>query len=189
MGGFSEILIQTGYYFVAMCIGIFLISIIQRGLFWPFVKVRLSFGKLIMVKSRAVHRDYFMVGKIEEGFLVYGDKLNGKRISIKNNSFFYRVCGLMWVDVEDEKGALCKPDYSTEPGFDAVKYNNLYVRTLMRPSVADNQDKIIIGALFLIIVLIIVAGFLVYQNGYSLDFALTKLNQLAAAGKGVIIKG
>ena len=186
---FQEILIQAGYYGVAMSIGIFLISIIQRGLFWPFVKVRLSFGKLIMVKSRAVHRDYFMVGKIEEGFLAYGDKANQKRISIPDSSFFYRVCGLMWVDVDDEKGALCKPDYTTASGFDPVKYNNLYIRTLMRPSVADNQDKLIIGALLLIIVLIIVVGFLVYKNGYSLEFIISKISQLAAAGKGIVTKG
>ena len=185
----QEILIQASYYFVAMSIGIFLITIIQRGLFWPFIKVRLSFGKLILVKVRVVHRDYFMVGQMEESFLVFGKKQGQKRIVIPDNSFFYRLCGLMCIDVDGESSALCKPDYSTVTGFDAVKYNNLYVRTLFKPAVADNQDKIMIGCLILIVVLCAGLGFLIYKNGYSLEFIIQKVGELAAAGKGVVVKG
>jgi hypothetical protein len=184
---FFEILIQAGYYFIAMIIGVLLISLMQRGMFWQIIKVRLSFGKLVLVKLRQVHRDYFSIGKIQDGFLVFGEKKQERRIAIPDNKFFYRLSGLICVDVHDEKNALCSPDYSAVPGFDAIKYNNLYIRTLFQPTVTDNQDKIIMGALVLIVILIVGVGFLVYKNGYSLEFILGKVNDLISSG-GVISK-
>ena len=70
-----------------------------------------------------------------------------------------------------------------------VKYNNLYIRTLYKPAVADNQDKIIMAGLFLIIVVVAIVGFLVYKNGYSLNFILENINQLSTKTTGIVMRG
>lgn len=185
----KEILIQAGYYLISMSIGIFLISLIQRGIFWPLVKARLGFGRYVLVKLRQVHRDYLMTGEIEDGFLVFDKKENQRRIALPDNSFFYKVSGLTFIDVEDESGSLCRPDYTTTSGFDPKKYNNLYIRTLYKPTVMENQDKIIMGGIFLIIVLLAIAMFMIYQNGYSLEFITGKIAELGTATKGIITRG
>jgi hypothetical protein len=182
----QELLLQVAYYFVAMLFGLVLSGLLLRGYFGVLIRVRLSWGKLLVVKIRQVHRDYIKVGEVKDGFLVYGRKQTEKRIAIPSNEYFYRVGGLMWVDVDEELNALVKPDYSGVSGFDAVKYNNLYIRTLFKPSVADNQDKIIIIGLLLIVVLIVVVGFLVYKNGYSLNFLVEKAGATIEATKNVI---
>ena len=182
----QEILIQAGYYFVAMSIGVFIFGIMLKGVFWKLVKVRLSFGRLILVKVRQIHRDFLIVGEVDDGFLVFGKKGQQKRVTIPGNEFIYRVGGMQWIDVDEETGAVCGADYIGVSGFDPVKYNNLYVRTLFKPSVADNQEKIIIGALGLAIILIVVVGFLVYKNGYSLTFLTQAIGQVVQTGQGVI---
>jgi len=164
----NPILIQTIYYAVVMFLSIFAISMIQPGFFWAYMRVKLSFGRLIVVKVRAINRDFFKVGKIEEGFLIFKSNEGYKRIDIKNKSVFYRVMGTTWMDLEDSTSNLCSVDYSVVQGFDSVKYNNLYLRALYKPKEALSMDRLILGGIILVLIGI---GFLVYlmiMNGDSL---------------------
>lgn len=179
----NPILEQTIYYAMVMIITLFLIGILQRGFFWKFFKVKISFGKNILVKIRAVNRDHYAVGRIEENFLVYKKNKKEKRICIKDKSVFYRSLGTSWVDVDEEKSSLVKSDHSVVDGFDAVKYNNLYKRTLYSPQIADNKDKIIIGCLILIIVLCGALAFFLYKHNYLIE---QLMGQVAQINKGIV---
>ena len=180
----QDLLLQAGYYLIVLAIGMFLISMLQKGFFMPFLKVRASFGNKIMVKIRAVNRDYFRVGWIEDAFLVFKSSDGEKRINVPDSSVFYRVMGTTWCDVDEVKNALVKPDFTVAPGFDAVKYNDLYIRALYRPSVSDNTDKLMIGLISLAIVLIVICGFLVYKNGYAIEYIKEVINNIS---KGIIV--
>ncbi len=167
----SEIFIQAGYYFVVMVLTLLLMGgLLQKGFFWNFFRVKISFGKYILIKIRTVNRDYFRIGRIEDSFLVFKSFDGTKRISLKDNSAFYRSIGVLWIDIDEETNAISKTDYTAMPGFDSVKYNNLFVRTLYRPSATDKNEKIILGAIMLCVALVVIVGFLVYQNGYTLEF-------------------
>lgn len=169
---------QMIYYLVVMVLGWFFVGFIQRGFFLRYVRVKLSFGRLIMVKIRALNRDYFRIGKTEEGFLVFKGTDGHRRISIKDRDVFYRVMGTIWVDVDDEKGALVKPNFSTVTGFDAEKYDNLYKRTLYKPAIADNKDKIIFGALVILLIVTALAVVLAYKNSTQIDAVIQAVNSL-----------
>jgi hypothetical protein len=185
--GFNEILVQTGYYAVTMILTVGLIGILLKGFFWKFIKVRLSFGKYVMVKIRAVNRDHYAVGRINEGDLVYmAGKYEEKRLNIADNSVFYRSLGLIWVDVDEMLNCIIKPDMDIIEGFDAVKYNNLYVRALTRPSIADNKDRMMLGIALLLAVLIIGIGFLVYKQGVQLEDIARAVGSL---NKGMMVAG
>lgn len=159
---FNQLLIQTGYYAIVMLLCFAIVSFLQRGYFLRFFRVKLSFGKLLMVKIRAVNRDYYRVGKIEDKFLVYKFKKQDiKRIAVKDKDVFYRSLGVTWVDTEEESNNLCRPDYTIVPGFDAIKFNNLYIRSLYRPVIADNMDKIIITAIIVAIIAIVIIWFMI----------------------------
>lgn len=177
----NEVFIQAGYYGIVMLLSLTLAGFIQRGFFWKFIKVRISFGKLIMVKLRAVNRDYYKVGHIEEEFLVFKSKDGERRIPIPDSSYFYRSIGVTFIDVDDKNSALCKPDYTTAGTFDAEKYDNLYKRTLMRPQLNDKMQKALI--------IIAIVGALAAIVAAGLAYKIMANQQIIIAGLDALKKG
>lgn len=182
----NPIIEQTLYYFVVLILAFFVIGFILRGFFWKFIRVRLSFGRFILCKLKAVNRDYYATGHIEENFLILTTHKNTRRICIKDSSVFYKSIGVTWVDIDDQKNALVKPDFSTVDGFDPVKYNNLYKRTLYKPSIADNKEKMVIGGIILIIILCGILAFFLYKQNYLLEFLGKQLESLKGSVSGII---
>lgn len=189
MSGFEVIWIQAGYYFIVMVITIFLIGIFQKGFWGHFVRVKLSFGRLLMVKIKAVNRDYFRTGRIEDGFLIYksiNKDEEEKRMVISDSNEIYYAVGCRWIDVHEELNCILSPDLSGVTGFDAVKFSNLYVRALTKPVISDKKEKILIMGFFLLVVLMVVVGFLVYKQGMQLDKIAILITE---TGKGVLVAG
>ena len=147
---------------VILAIAIMIVSLPQRSFVWKFLKVKLSFGRLILGKIRAINRDYFAVCWIADGFLIYKiDRKNYKRIAIKDKDVFYRSLGVNWVDIDEEKNCLAKSDYSGVSGFDAIKYSDLYKRALYKPTINDDTFNFRI-VMIMVGIVIIVAGFTLF---------------------------
>lgn len=159
------IFMQAIYYSVVMILSFLIVSFLLKGFFWKFFKVKLSFGRLVLIKIRAINRDYYKVGKFEEGFIVFKDKKFWKRLAIEDKNILYRSLGVYWVDLDEEKNALSKTDYTPVPGFDAGKYANLYTRALYKPSIQDNKERLILGLLFIIVIGIAIGLFMLYAQG------------------------
>lgn len=191
------VFVQAFYYSIVMLLTIFFASLLQKGFFFKYMRVKLSFGRLIMVKIRAVNRDYFMVGNIEEGFLVYKIKISGKkfrkRIRVPGNDYFYKAIGVSWIDVDDEKNAICKPDYSVVSGYDAAKYDNLLQRAMTRPSVADRKEQIMILLIIVSLLVIIASVYLSYKNSTNIDIIKAQVNSMKplidTMSKGIVAPG
>ena len=164
----TQILIQTASYASVMILSFFIMSIMFRGYFWKYIKVRLSFGKYLMVKLRSTMRDYFTVGWVEDGFLIY--KAQDKsiiRIAINSaDKVVYRCLAVNWIDIDDEKHCICKVDYSAVDGFDSKKFSDLLTRALMRPTINSTQEKIILICCFITLILAGAAAYLSYL-GYA----------------------
>ncbi len=182
----NPIIEQALYYFVVLLLAFIVIGFLLRGFFWKFIKVRTSFGRFILCKLRAVNRDYYAVGEIEENFLVLTTKKQTRRICIKGNSVFYKSIGITWVDIDDQKNSLSKPDHKGVSGFDPVKYNNLYKRTLYAPAIADNKDKMIMGGIILILVFCGIIAFFIYKQNYLLEYQGTLINGVKAVCNGIV---
>lgn len=194
MSLFTDILIQAACYGFAMLIPIGLIAILFKGFFFKYIRARASFGRLVLVKIRSSLRDHYALGKVEDGFLIYKANKEEKRLAIDDPSAFYKSLAVSWVDVDEVKNAIAKADYSTVPGFDAIKVNDLYVRALQRPAIAGTQDKIIMGLIALVGVLTLVSigfGYLIFTQGKDLLPAINGVSStcsaLAEAAKGTIV--
>ena len=188
----SQLLIQTGIYAVLMLLSIFLVSALLRGFFLKYVKVRMSFGKLILIKVRSVLRDYYVVGKIQDGFLIFKKNKQEMRIAIDAKlKKIYRCLSVNWIDIDEEKNAICTVDYEAVSGFDIEKFSNLLTRALTRPTVKSNETKIIIVMLILVIVGILAVVYLGYTNREMLQQLPGLINgavqNVAAASKSNII--
>lgn len=152
----NPIVQQTITYFVVLLIGFMMVAFLQKGFFLKYLKVRMSFGKSIMVKIRSLNRDYFQVGEVVEGFLIYKHGKDLKRVAIKDKDFSYRCLAIQFVDVDEEKNCIIKINFDTIEGYDAIKYSDLYKRALYKPTIQeiDKLQKIFI---ILIIVNIVIA--------------------------------
>jgi hypothetical protein len=190
------VITQAIYYGIVMILSVLLISFLQRGFFWKYVKVRASFGKYVLVKLRAVNRDFFAVGWVEDNFLVY--KSHGQRrqhsLQKAGSKAFYKSLGVTWIDIDETTNGIGLHDYSTATGYDAATFSNLYERTLYAPEVKDPKEKImfvlIIGGAIASIAAAIMA-FMAMQGNVDLTDQITKLVKIIAekavvtGGKGV----
>jgi len=173
----NAIFIQAAAYGALMIFTILGISIIFRGYFWIYIKVRTSFGRYLMVKIRSTMRDYFAKGWVEDGFLVY--KATDKtliRISLNSkDKTVYRCLGVNWIDVDDEKHSVCKTDYSTVEGFDSKKFSDLLTRALMRPAISSSQEKIILICCIGALIAAAAAAYLAYLCYSNTQIIITQL--------------
>jgi len=177
----NPIFAQALSYFTILMMAILLFSLTQRGFFFPFLRVKLSFGRLVLVKIRAVNRDYYKPGRIEEGFLVYKGSTGEKRLSIPDPSAFYRSLQCNFVDVDEEKNAICKPNYEIITGFDAEKYNSLYLRALYKPSIMDNKEKIMIGMLIAILLFQVLLAYFIYKTNGNMEGLTASIQSIKLA--------
>ena len=138
--------------FVIMTIPILLIAWFQAGFFMKWLKVRASRGKLTLVKVRGKLMDYWEWGQIRGTFLIYGVGEHKKRMVI-DDGVVYRCLGVTVVDTDETNNATCKVDYTAVTGFDASKFEDLYVRALFRPILDANPNSILI-----ILLVIVLAG-------------------------------
>lgn len=171
------VFVQAFYYGVVLFGTLALCGVFQRGFFWKYARVRTSFGKYVMVKIRTPLRDYFAVGEVIEGFLVY--KLKGEKIRyyIEDYKVFYKALAVTWVDIDEEKHAFSRTDYSAVSGFDAPKFESLNVRALMKPAERSLKEKLILFLLALVVIGVIIAIVISLRNANA-------INNLASAIPG-----
>lgn len=185
----NAIIQQALAYCVVFFLVLFVISLIQRGFFWKFMRARTSGGRLIICKLRQMTRDYFRLGRIEEGFLIFKGFDGDRRISINDPNVFYRSIGCTWVDIDDEKNALVKSDFSTVSGFDADKYNSLYLRALYKPQIVDSSTKLIILLLIIIIVAIGILVFFNYKSYNQIGILQSMVSSLKTTASNGVVAG
>lgn len=186
----NAILTQTIYYGILMVITIFIISMLFRGFFWKFVKVRASMGGKVLVKIRTPLRDYYTVGWIEDNFLCYKKKKDEVKIPFDGSmNVFYRSIGVYWVDVDEEKGAICKVDYSVVNGHDLNKESDLLKRAMMRPSIKSNTEKILLILIIAVAIGVLACVYLSYTNYSSLAVVKAEMYNFMASAKGTVVGG
>lgn len=192
---FESVLIQALYYGVWGFICIMFIAVLQRGFFYNYLKVRTSFGRLVMVKIRSPLRDYFARGEVIEGFLVYKIKRGFRdydtiRLNIpQNGQVFYKCMSVAWCDVDDEKHAICQTDYTVVSGYDAVKNNNLHTRALMKPTIASGQEKLMLFLIVVVGLLALVSCYFAYMSNANVSALMEGLPAMLKNMAGTVTGG
>lgn len=184
--------IQIGVY-LAVVIFVFLaLNFLSAGFLFKWFRVKSSRGALILMKIRTLNQDYFSVGKLEDGFLVWKDKKKSqKRLAItnKDQGAIYKSMGVSVIDIDDEKNAFQVHDWSKVSGFDAEKFEDLYKRALYKPALLDkNTQMILIGVI--VIGLLVAGGFyLTYQWHQEVLQAIQTLHNIGQPVSEAVIQG
>lgn len=174
---FYQVGIQIAAYLTVITLCFVAMNWFTNGFLIPSLRVRLSRGKFILVVCKSIGEDFYRVGKISNGFLIYKDKeKEEKRIAIKNSTSVSHLGATKYIVVNDEKNSILQADFSGISGFDAVKYNNLYLRALQAPDLQDKVIKIILVATVISAIASVVSLWLVYMQGVEISQIVTILN-------------
>lgn len=161
----NPIIQQALIYGGVILLTIIIMGFLLKGFMWKYLKVKQSRDKKFLIKIRGKQRDYFEVGEEEEGFIKFKHNKTTVRLSIPDKqNVFYRSLGVNWVDIDDEKFALSKTDYSPIAGHDPKKEDNFIERALTRPTVSTNMEKIIIILLIFVLIGCLASAYLGYMN-------------------------
>ena len=174
---------QTLGYGAVILLILFVISFLQRGFFWKYLRVKSSMGRLVLVKIRDINIDSYATGKIDGETLLFKHNKDNKTIAIKDRGVFYRSIGILWVDYDNSTSALIKCDFSAIEGFDSVKFTNLILRALYKPAITNNLEKVTIALLFILAILTAISLYFGYSNGVKLD----TLTLLVSNMKGSVV--
>ena len=158
-------------------VGVFILAtlvfnFLMAGFLRTYLMVKSSRGAKVLVQVVTVSRNYYRTGYVEDGFLVYKSATKKeKRLTIPQDlNVFYRSLNVTCISVDEEKNTIILPNGKNLSGFDAEKYNNLYLRTLYRPSVLNPQQQIMFVLTILnTILLIVLVGGLFFMLGKKVD--------------------
>lgn len=150
---------------VLMLVPIFVIAYFQAGFFGAWMKTRAGRGKYVLIKMRSKLRDHFTTGEIVGEFIVTGKKEKSRRYLLqdKNGTSIYRAWGIACVDIDEASGAVCSVNYQAVSGFDAEKFEGLYIRALYRPDLEESKEKLILIAIAACIAIGLVGLFLTWN--------------------------
>ena len=172
----TDILVRMGLYLAIMIVVLFILNIYTHNFFFKYIKVRASRGKKILIRVVGQISDYPIVGEPVEGSLKFKDRTKADKILQLPQGAVSKFLGINWVMVNEELNAVYLPDLKGVSGFDAIRYNNLYLRALYKPPTLDNKQKL----MFFGIIAIILGLVLVYIKLGDISSSITALKTVSA---------
>lgn len=196
------------YYFMASYIGIIVLVVgfiawWLSGFLGPYVRVKTSRGKLVLVCEHGALRTDWRAGRVQEAMLKYkprGSK-EFKLISI-TPTMVYRSMGVNCVEVDGITNvAFSRDNYAyhkkmlnakgeavdaveiapgIKGGHDAVRTDNMITRALMLPRLGDNQMKVVLVIVVIIAIILIANVFYSVQTYNAVTYIAGRVGNLTA---------
>jgi len=168
----SPIFTQAIYYGVVLILAIFIVSFMQKGFFWKFIRVKLSFGSRILVEKRSIPNYTYRVGFTEGGFLKFKDKKEGRsfvnRIALpEGKNVFYKSMGCWRVDIDPDKNCLLEPSLVGIQSYDPQRFDELMAAAIEAKE--PSKEKIILISLVILGILVGVSLYFLYNNSKVLE--------------------
>lgn len=171
-------------YAIVIVGGFIFFNWLSNGYLIKLISVKSSRGKKILIHIKSKLQYYIVIGKLEGDFIVYIDRearankqKTPKRVVIDSQGF-YRDLGVWNVNIDEASNNIFKPTGETIPGFDAIKYANLYERALLKPT-PEMKDKIFIIIILIIVIISLFLCIALFVKVQQLDIAIKGLSQVS----------
>lgn len=166
------------YNIIIVCIiffvPFFFFNWLSKGMFFRLMKVFASRGQKLLVEVIHPIQNYYVVGEVKEGYLFVKDRsvklskaVKEKRLYVNPDDVF-RSWGVNCLRYDETGNRIVKPDFSTVTGFDAIKQENLIIRSLYDPK-NSLQSKYQLFILIGVALLVLMVGYSVYNQGIMAD--------------------
>jgi hypothetical protein len=176
-----DVIVQITAYITILLIAIFFINWTTNGFVFPSIRCKLSRGRLTLVFVKTISGAYYKVGSIEDGMLLYKDNSkNKKHLTVPSAEYITHIGGTKAIIIDGDKNSVLKADFSSAKGFDAVKYENLYIRALTSPQLQDANLKIILLAAIVAAACAAGALWFVWLQGQQITQLLELVQNLGA---------
>jgi len=169
----NDIILIMASYLIIIFISFGILAFLQSGFLMPFLKVKTSRGKKILVKIRKSTGVDFVVAEEIEGQLVFKYFKETKRVN-HYKSGVYRSYNINCINVDPETWAVVSTNFDAVSTNDPNKTDSLIERAMYRPVKKTTREMII---LFLLVIIVIGVIFIAYK--------LTFLEQSIVALKSV----
>jgi len=170
----TDVYMIMASYTAVLFMSFFIIGWLQSGFFIPFLKVKTSRGKGVLIRIRKTTGSDYVAAKIDEGTLIFKYFKQKKRLSKFQNGL-YRSFNINCVDIDGETWGVINNDFTLVSSNDPAKTDSLIERALYSADKVSNKEIIII------VLLIIIAFGLIYV-GYKINFLETMINQVNTIG-------
>lgn len=172
-----EFYVYVGYGLFAMVAVTLVLNFMMGGLLRPFLEVKRSRGKKVLIRMRNNVQDYFVAGSVNEGILTFTDKEDNKRRLAMKKGVVSRAATVYWIEVDDETNTFFLRDTGESvSSYDPVKIDSYITRALVRPGLfGDETIKYVLLLLIVVLVAVGVVAFLTYKNGVAIEAALGAL--------------
>ena len=169
---------MIGSYLLTFIAGIVLIAYYQGNFFINWFRVKTSKDKKVLVRVLTMTDDYFRVGQIDEGILVFKDRLKETRRNTIGKKGIYRSMMVNCIDIDDVNNTYFdRESWKLVNGFDGKKYDALYERILMRPS---KKDMLLLIICIIVVVILLVVAYDTYLI-MQLQKSVVALGKVATA--------
>jgi hypothetical protein len=138
---------------------------LMGGKLIPFIKVKLSMGKKLLVHIRTMTHDYYKAGQIVEQQLIVKDlKGETRRLDVLDPACIYRASGVNNIVIDDAYNTIFNRQLDSTKGFDAIKNEHLHVRALYKPLLNNKMEKIMLVLLAVVLIIGLASVFFGFQN-------------------------
>jgi len=183
---YYEIIIVCIIFFVPF----FFFNWLSKGMLGKLMKVFASRGQKLLVEVIHPIQNYYVIGEVKEGYLFVKDRsvklskaVKEKRLYI-NTDDVYRSWGVNCLRYDETGNRIVKPDFSTVSAFDALKQENLIIRSLYDPK-TNLQQKYQLFILIGVALLVLMVGYSVYSQGIIADQVVIIGKQVALLSANV----
>lgn len=177
MSGLSSSLWIVGSYIVAGVVFYLGINFLTKGFIGQYLKVKMSRGRLVLVKCYDITDTFYKAGKFDtrKNLVVKDRQKKAHTFSKVDKSYIGRELGMNVIEVDLIKGIIIKKDFSTATGYDLTMVDDIVNRALMLPKL--NKDDVWETAEKIILIVILVGiGVAVYllltQQGASCNCSI-----------------
>lgn len=152
-----------GSYIVIIILIYVIFNFVTKGFISQYLKVKISRGKLILVKCYDVTDTFYKAGKVDSKRSLIVKDRNRKihTFGNVNKDYLQRELGTNLMEVDLVKGIIIKRDFSEATAYDLTLTDDMVNRALMLPKLKNDEvwEKL---QKFLWIIVIIGIGVIIY---------------------------
>jgi len=178
------------YWIIIVCLTlglpIYFSNWITKGMLFKLMKVFASRGQKLLVEVIHPIQNYYVIGKVQEGYLIVKDRATKaakeakiKRINVNTGDVF-RSMGVNCLRYDETGNRIVRPDFSTVSGFDAIKQENLYIRALYDPKTGI-REKYQLYILVAIGLTLVIVGLIAYNQSVMAEQVLNISKHITTA--------
>lgn len=170
----KDVIMVVVSYIAVIFMGFGILAWLQAGFLLPFLKVKTSRGRKILVKIIKSTGSDYVAAHNKEGSLAFKYFKENKVIS-KFKKGLYRSFNMNCVDVDGETWGIVTTDFESVSTNDPTKTDSLIERALLRPDKKTTREVII---LLLLVVIVLAVLFVAYK----LIFVQTLIQGMTGVG-------